>query len=157
METSSKVKMLAAAPEVQNLSEVNEEGDYTLTQVVRWLMPWYEKTGGEERIGDWEASLPLIMMKNLLKLWLTEEGMDKVDKVLHVYHPIDRAAMAYAVLVFILTGERMKFKKPLARQHFRVLCSELRDNMAELTFSNHMKYMLYRYGKKRVIKTKIIK
>ena len=107
-----------------------EEEEYNLVQVVRWLMPWYKKTDGAERIGDWELSLPLTMMKNLLRLWLTEDGMIKVEKLLHVYHP---------------------------KQQFRVLCSVLKENMTELTFSNHMKYMLRKYGKKRVVKNNIIK
>ncbi|MBQ9675420.1 MAG: hypothetical protein IJV42_05785 [Bacteroidaceae bacterium] len=132
--------------------EENEKDEYYLEQVVRWLMPWYKKTDGAERIGDWEMSLPLTMMKNLLRLWLTEDGMIKVEKMLHVYHPLDRAAMAYAALVFILTGHKMEFKATFAKHHFFMLCSVVKENMAELTFSNHMKYMLRKYGKKRTLK-----
>ena len=129
-----------------------EKDEYTLEQVVRWLMPWVNKTGGAEIIGDWEMTLPLAMMKNLLKLWLTEDGMIKAEKLLHVYHPMDRAAMTYAALVFILTGHRMEFKATLARRQFKFLCSVIKENMTELTFSDHMKYMLRRYGKKRTLK-----
>ena len=78
--------------------------------------------------------------------------MIKVEKLLHVYHPMDRAAMTYAALVFILTGHKMEFKATLAKQHFRVLCSVLEENMTELTFSDHMRYMLRKYGKKRTLK-----
>ena len=135
----------------------DENGEYTLEQLVYWLMPWVDKTGGAERIGDWEMTLPLAMMKNLLKLWLTEDGMIKAEKLLHVYHPMDRAAMTYAALVFILTGHKMEFKATVTRRQFKVLCSVIEDNMAELTFSEHMKYMLRKYGKKRVVKNNIIK
>lgn len=151
MKKNLEKNLVAMAPD-----EIENE-EYNLVQVVRWLMPWYEKTDGAERIGDWEMSLPLTMMKNLLRLWLTEDGMIKAEKLLHVYHPMDRAAMTYAALVFILTGHKMEFKRTLAKQQFRVLCSVVKENMAELTFSNHMKYMLRKYGKKRVIKAKIIK
>ncbi len=78
--------------------------------------------------------------------------MIKAEKLLHVYHPMDRAAMTYAALVFILTGHKMEFKAIVAKRQFRVLCSVIKENMTELTFSDHMKYMLRKYGKKRTLK-----
>lgn len=129
--------------------EKKEEVDYAISQVMQWLMPWEIKTGGAETIGDWEVSLSITMMKNLLDLWLTEEGKVKVEKMLHVYHPLDRAALIYAVLVYLFTGNRMNFKNVVVRRHFRAICNVLKEDMVELTFSDHLKRMLRKYGKKK--------
>ena len=129
--------------------EKKEEVDYAISQVMQWLMPWEIKTGGAETIGDWEVSLSITMMKNLLDLWLTEEGKVKVEKMLHVYHPLDRAALIYAVLVYLFTGNRMNFKNVVVRRHFRAICNVLKEDMVELTFSDRLKRMLRKYGKKK--------
>jgi hypothetical protein len=129
--------------------EKKEEVDYAISQVMQWLMPWEIKTGGAETIGDWEVSLSITMMKNLLDLWLTEDGKVKVEKMLHVYHPLDRAALIYAVLVYLFTGNRMNFKNVVVRRHFRAICNVLKEDMVELTFSDHLKRMLRKYGKKK--------
>ncbi len=129
--------------------EKKEEVDYAISQVMQWLMPWEIKTGGAETIGDWEVSLSITMMKNLLDLWLTEDGKVKVEKMLHVYHPLDRAALIYAVLVYLFTGNRMNFKNVVVRRHFRAICNVLKEDMVELTFSDHLKRMLREYGKKK--------
>ena len=133
---------------VDESPEVRSDGEYTLSQVMKWLMPWVDKTKGHEVIGDWEMNLPTQMLVNLVHLWLTEEGQRKVDRVLHVYHPVDRAAMAYALLVFMITGERPELKKAVARRHFIVLRRMLQNDMVELTFAGHITYMLRRYGKR---------
>ena len=48
MKKNLEKNLVAMAPD-----EIEEE-EYNLVQVVRWLMPWYKKTDGAERIGEWE-------------------------------------------------------------------------------------------------------
>ena len=116
--------------------------------MLQYLAPWLEKTDGEESIGSWETSLASKMMVKLLELWLTPESREEVEKMLDFYHPLDRAAMAYALVVYMMTGTKMKFKSAVAIQHYKIMRQMLIRDMPELMFAGHMKYMVRRYGKK---------
>ena len=127
--------------EIENVNEVS--------LVMQYLAPWIEKTDGEESVGSWETTLATNMMVKLLELWLTEESRQQVEKMLAFYHPLDRAAMAYALVVYVMTGTKMTFKSAVANQHYKIICKLLKENMPELMFAGHMKYMMSRYGKKK--------
>ena len=119
-----------------------------ISKVLECLAPWIEKTDGEESIGSWETTMATKMMVKLLELWLTQDSRDKVAKMLEYYHPLDRAAMAYALVVYVMTGTKMAFKSAMATQHFKTICKILKADMPTLMFAGHMKYMMRRYGKK---------
>ena len=140
----TKRDMLQATATEKSSNEENAE----LTNVLQYLAPWLEKTDGEEPIGSWETSLASKMMVKLLELWLTPESREKVEEILGYYHPLDRAAMAYALVVYMMTGTKMKFKSAVASQHYKICCQMLKEDMPELMFAGHMKYMVRRYGKK---------
>ena len=138
--------------ESAQLTDAQERADMEetqLTQMMQHLAPWLEKTDGEEQFGDWETTLAIRMMIKLLELWLTEESRKRVEKMLEFYHPLDRAAMAYALVVYVMTGKKMKFKSVAAEQGYKVACQMIKDDMPELTFAGHLRYMSRRYGKKR--------
>jgi len=126
-----------------------EEEAFMMSQMLQWLMPWMEKTDDERTIGYWQDTLPTTMMVKLLELWLTEESRKRIRKILEYYHPLDRAAMAYALVVYVMTGTKMTFKSAAANQHYKIACKMLKENMPTLMFAGHMKYMIRRYGKKR--------
>ena len=132
----------------RNDKRMDGDSNYPLTQVVKWLMPWAKKTRNAEVVGDWETTLPTTMIVNLLKMWLTPESQQEVEKLLHFYHPLDRAAMAYALVVYLMTGHIMKLRSAVAKQHFKHLRETLKADMPELAFSGHIKYMMRTYGKK---------
>ena len=140
----TKRDMLQATATEKSSNEENAE----LTNVLQYLAPWLEKTDGEEPIGSWETSLASKMMVKLLELWLTPESREKVEEILGYYHPLDRAAMAYALVVYMMTGTKMKFKSAVAIQHYKIMRQMLIRDMPELMFAGHMKYMIHRYGKK---------
>lgn len=140
----TKRDMLQATATEKSSNEENTE----LTNVLQYLAPWLEKTDGEEPIGSWETSLASKMMVKLLELWLTPESREKVEEILGYYHPLDRAAMAYALVVYMMTGTKMKFKSAVAIQHYKIMRQMLIRDMPELMFAGHMKYMVRRYGKK---------
>ena len=140
----TKRDMLQATATEKSSNEENAE----LTNVLQYLAPWLEQTDGEEPIGSWETSLASKMMVKLLELWLTPESREKVEEILGYYHPLDRAAMAYALVVYMMTGTKMKFKSAVAIQHYKICCQMLKEDMPELMFAGHMKYMVRRYGKK---------
>lgn len=120
-----------------------------ISQLLQHLAPWLEKTDGEESMGSWETTMATKLMMKLLELWLTQESREKVVKMLEYYHPLDRAAMAYALVVYVMTGTKMTFKSAMAAQHYKTLCKMLKEDMPELMFAGHMKYMLRRYGRKQ--------
>lgn len=126
--------------------------DPEMSKVLQYLAPWIEKTNGEEEIGSWETTLATKMMMKLLELWLTLDSREQVEKMLEYYHPLDRAAMAYALVVYVMTGTKMTFKSAVANQHYKIICKMLKDDMPELMFAGHMKYMMRRYGKSKKVK-----
>ena len=128
--------------------------DVQVSLTLQYLAPWVEKTDGLESIGAWENNLATKMMVKLLELWITPESREEVEKVLEYYHPLDRAAMAYALVVYVMTGHKMTFKSAVASQHYKGLCKKLKENMPELMFAGHMRYMLYKYGPKKNKKVK---
>ena len=123
--------------------------DVQVSLTLQYLAPWIEKTDGEESIGSWETTMASKMMMKLLELWLTQESREHIEKVLGFYHPLDRAAMAYALVVYVMTGKKMEFKSVVAQQHYKIICQMLKEDMPQLMFAGHMKYMIYRYGPKR--------
>lgn len=127
-----------------------ETDEYYLEKMMEWLMPWAEKTSGLQEISDWEMNLPEIMMLKLLRLWLSDANRKRLDKVLHGYHPLDRAGMCYALLMFVMTGHRMHFKGILPEQHFKVLCDCIEADMPELFFADHLISNLMKFGKKHL-------
>ena len=128
--------------------------DVQVSLTVQHLAPWLEKTDGLESVGAWENNLATKMMVKLLELWITPESREEVEKVLEYYHPLDRAAMAYALVVYMLTGAKMTFKSAMATQHYKRFCKMLKEDMPQLMFANHMKYMVYKYGPKKNKKVK---
>ena len=140
----AKTVMLEATTTEIGSNEENSE----ISKVLQYLAPWIEKTDGEESVGSWETTMATKMMVKLLELWLTQESRDKVAKMLEYYHPQDRAAMAYALVVYVMTGTKMTFKSAMATQHFKTISQMLKADMPTLMFAGHMKYMMRRYGKK---------
>lgn len=156
MKTTNDIQKeaLAAQQEGAWLQEQEAENnqDYELSKVLQYLAPWIEKTNGEEFFGSWETTLATKMMMKLLELWLTQDSREQVEKMLEYYHPLDRAAMAYALVVYVMTGTKMTFKSAVANQHYKIICKMLKDDMPELMFAGHMKYMMRRYGKSKKVK-----
>ena len=152
MKTTNDIQKenLAAQQEGAWLQEQEAENSQNseLSKVLQYLAPWIEKTDGEESVGSWETTMATKMMVKLLELWMTQESREKVAKMLEYYHPLDRAAMAYALVVYVMTGTKMAFKSAVANQHFKVISKMLKEDMPTLMFAGHMKYMMRRYGKK---------
>ena len=152
MKTTNDIQKeaLAAQQEGAWLEEQEAENNQNseLGKVLQYLAPWIEKTNGEESIGSWETTLATKMMVKLLELWMTQDSRERVEKMLEYYHPLDRAAMAYALVVYVMTGTKMTFKSAVATQHYKIMCQLLKKDMPQLMFANHMKYMIRRYGKK---------
>ena len=156
MKTTNDIQKeaLAAQQEGAWLEEQEAENNQNseLGKVLQYLAPWIEKTNGEESIGSWETTLATKMMVKLLELWTTQDSRERVEKMLEYYHPLDRAAMAYGLVVYVMTGTKMTFKSAVANQHYKTICKMLKEDMPQLMFANHMKYMMRKYGKGKKVK-----
>jgi len=150
VKTDFQNEALLAEQEGASLQEEEQTDEYQVSKVLEWLMPWVEKTDGEQTVGSWQDSLPTTMMIKLLELWLTVENRERLRKMLQFYHPLDRAAMAYALLTYVMTGHKMTFKSAMANQHYKTMLEAIKQDMPELTFAGHMKYMMRKYGPKKV-------
>ena len=147
-EVMESAQLTDAQQEVVN--RVSDEQTSELSLVLQHLAPWLEKTNGEESMGSWETTMATKLIVKLLELWMTEESRQQVEKILEFYHPLDRSAMAYALVVYVMTGTKMTFKSAMATQHFKKACKMLKDDMPQLMFAGHVKYMMRRYGPKKV-------
>ena len=125
--------------------KIKNEEDYDVTQMMGWLMPWKEKTRDDRSIDDWQETLSIVMMEKLLDLWLSPESRERIKKMMAYYQPLDRAAMAYALLVFAMTGHKMVFKSAVATEHFRLACGLLLQDMPELMFLGHLQGLIKTY------------
>ena len=156
MKTTNDIQKeaLAAQQEGAWLEEQEAENfqNSELGKVLQYLAPWIEKTNGEESIGSWETTLATKMMVKLLELWMTQDSRERVEKMLEYYHPLDRSAMAYALVVYVMTGKKMTFKSAMANQHYKTICKMLKEDMPQLMFAGHMKYMIRKYGKGKKVK-----
>ena len=131
--------------EAARLAEEQEE----VKQVMRYLAPWVKKTDGIQSVGDWETSFSSKLMVKLLEMWLTEENREQLNNILKWYHPLDRSAMVFALIVYVMTGRRMELKNKIAQRHYKMFIEAIKDDMPELSFANHMKYMMRKYGPKK--------
>ena len=65
------------------------------------------------------------------------------------YKAFMKKLLVYALIVFVLTGQRMEFKNKAAQRHYKMFIEAIKDDMPELSFANHMKYMMRKYGPKK--------
>lgn len=112
--------------EIKFETENGNVQDVEVSLTLQYLAPWVEKTDGLESIGAWETTLATKMMVKLLELWVTPECIEEVEKILTYYHPLDRAAMAYALVVYVMKGHKMEFKSAVATVHYNKMCKMLK-------------------------------
>ena len=80
------------------------------------------------------------LMQRLLFEWLTKEEKSKVRLYVKYYHPEGRIEMYYAMLLYLMTGQKSKFENGAAQWHFRLFC----DLIDEVGYSNkaHLHLMM---------------
>ena len=86
------------------------------------------------------------LMQRLLFEWLTKEAKSKVRLYVKYYHPESRIEMYYAMLQYLMTGKKAKFKNGAAQWHFRLFC----DLIDEVGYSDkahqHLKMLWEKIG-----------
>lgn len=86
------------------------------------------------------------LMESLLFEWLTKEEKSKVRLYVKYYRHDNRLKMYYAMLLYLMTGQKEKFKNGAAQWHFRLFC----DLIDEVGYSDkahqHLKLLWNKIG-----------
>ena len=64
------------------------------------------------------------MMRQLLFWWLTPRSRQRVQQFVKYYHPQGRLELYYAMMRYIMTGQRTKFGNGCAQWHFHLFCDD---------------------------------
>ena len=72
------------------------------------------------------------MMLALLFQWLNAENRKAMDRLLRFYHPLDKAMLIYAMLLYVTTGKRVKMNNAVAQRHYNLMVEFVDDDMYTL-------------------------
>ena len=61
------------------------------------------------------------MMLALLFQWLNAENRKAMDRLLRFYHPLDKAMLIYAMLLYVTTGKRVRMNNAVAQRHYNLM------------------------------------
>lgn len=112
-------------------------------------------TDGMEPVGKDEVSqvemneefgLAGQMMLTLLFQWLSAENRKAMDRLLRFYHPLDKAMLIYAMLLYVTTGRRVKMNNAVAQRHYNLMVEFVDDDMYTLPSHKHLMRLYEKYG-----------
>ena len=112
-------------------------------------------TDGMEPVGEEEMSqvekneefgLAGKMMLALLFQWLSAETRKAMDRLLRFYHPLDKAMLIYAMLLYVTTGRRVKMNNAVAQRHYNLMVEFVDDDMYTLPSHKHLMRLYEKYG-----------
>ena len=71
------------------------------------------------------------MMLALLFQWLNAENRKAMDRLLRFYHPLDKAMLIYAMLLYVTTGKRVRMNNAVAQRHYNLMVEFVDDGSVE--------------------------
>ena len=86
------------------------------------------------------------MMLTLLFQWLSAENRKAMDRLLRFYHPLDKAMLIYAMLLYVTTGRRVKMNNAVAQRHYNLMVEFVDDDMYTLPSHKHLMRLYEKYG-----------
>ena len=86
------------------------------------------------------------MMLALLFQWLNAENRKAMDRLLRFYHPLDKAMLIYAMLLYVTTGKRVKMNNAVAQRHYNLMVEFVDDDMYTLPSHKHLMRLYEKYG-----------
>ena len=86
------------------------------------------------------------MMLSLLFQWLNEENRKAMIRLLRFYHPLDKAMIIYAMLLYVTTGKRVKMNNVIAQRHYDLMVEFVDDDMNTLPSHKHLMRLYQKYG-----------
>lgn len=86
------------------------------------------------------------MMLALLYQWLNAQNRKAMEKLLRFYHPLDKAMLIYAMLLYVMTGKRVKLNHAVAQRHYNLMVEFVDDDMCTLPSHKHLMRLYKKYG-----------
>ena len=86
------------------------------------------------------------MMLSLLYQWLNAENRKEMERLLRFYHPLDKAMIIYAMLLYVTTGKKVKMKNVVAQRHYNMMMEYVDDDMCTLPSHKHLMRLYEKYG-----------
>ena len=86
------------------------------------------------------------MMLTLLYQWLNAQNRKEMDRLLKFYHPLDKAMLIYAMLLYVMTGKRVKLNHAVAQRHYDMMVTYVDDDMCTLPSHKHLMRLYKKYG-----------
>ena len=137
------VKMVKVNVNVMPMTE--EEDQQVMNYATKWLRPIKKEEIEQVELNE-EFGLAGKMMLTLLFQWLSEENQKSMMRLLQFYHPLDKAVMIYAVLLYLQTGRLLKLKSVVAQLHYDLMVGYVDEDMVTLPSHNHLMRLYGKYG-----------
>lgn len=86
------------------------------------------------------------ILREFLFRWLSPDNQAFVKRVFRFYDDYDQTRVIYAVLRFLLFGERSNFRKEVQKWHFNIICDKIDEDAIQLPSHSLMVKLIEKYG-----------
>ena len=86
------------------------------------------------------------ILREFLFKWLTTDNQEYMKRVFRFYDDYDQTRVIYAVLKYLLFGEKTSFHREVHRWHFKLICDKIDEDAITLPSHTLMVKILNKYG-----------
>ena len=86
------------------------------------------------------------VLRDFLFRWLTPDNQQFVKRVFRFYDDYDQARVMYAVLKYLLFGEKTSFHREVQKWHFKLICDKIDEDAIVLPSHTLMVRLMEKYG-----------
>ena len=86
------------------------------------------------------------ILRDFLFKWLTPDNQEFVKRIFRFYDDYDKARVMYAVLKYLLFGEKSSFRKEVQKWHFKLICDKIDEDAIVLPSHTLMVNIMKKYG-----------
>ena len=86
------------------------------------------------------------ILRDFLFKWLTPDNQKYVKRIFRFYDDYDQTREMYAVLKYLLFGEKTSFHREVQRWHFKLICDKIDEDAIVLPSHSLMVKIMKKYG-----------
>lgn len=86
------------------------------------------------------------ILRDFLFKWLTPDNQKYVKRVFRFYDDYDQTRVIYAVLKYLLFGEKTGFHREVLKWHFKLICDKIDEDAIVLPSHSLMVNLMKKYG-----------
>lgn len=86
------------------------------------------------------------ILREFLFKWLTPDNQAYVKRIFRFYDDYDQTRVIYAVLKYLLFGEKSGFHKEVQKWHFKLICDKIDEDAIALPSHTLMVKIMNKYG-----------